>query len=310
MIIKKILPVSGMHCASCAQVITRALKKVPGVSNVSALYATEKVSIEYDSNSVSEKTLQTTLKPFGYTLQFVSKASEVAKASDESYEKFTTYFSFSIAIIVFLLMIWDMAGMFFEIPKLPISDMLMQGILFMVSSVVLWGFGQQFIQGVVRFVRYGKANMDTLVGLGTMAAYFYSSFMYLFPALTKHIGLSGSSFFDVTIVVIGFVLYGKYLEKTSKKKTGEALQKLLGLQSKNATVKRGNDFVTISTSDVVVGDIVMVKPSTNIPVDAKIVEGFSTVDESMITGESLPVDVEAGKDVIGGTMNLSGGLFF
>ena len=298
-----IVPVAGMHCASCAQVITRALKKVSGVSKVSVQYATEKVSIDYDPKLVSEETLQKTLQPFGYTLLFGSKASD---ASKESYEKFAAYFSFSIAIFIFLLMMWDSAGMFFDIPSIPIPNGVMQGILLIISSVILWGFGQQFIWGVVRFFRYGKANMDTLVGLGTMAAYFYSSFIYLFPSITKQIGLSDLSFFDVTIVVVGFVLYGKYLEKTSKEKTGEALQKLLGLQSKTATVKRGGDFVEIPVSDVAVGDILMVKPSTKIPVDAKIIEGYSTIDESMITGESLPVDVEAGKDVIGGTMNLTG----
>jgi Cu+-exporting ATPase len=314
---KAIVPVVGMHCASCAQVISRALRKVEGVGQVSAQYATEKVSIEYDPQQVSEETLQKTLKPFGYSLQFSpSSGSEQAHSAesghdhmrgyDENTEKIAAYVSFSIAIFIFLLMIWDTAGMFFDIPSIPIPNGVMQGILLIISSIILWGFGQQFIQGVVRFFRYGKANMDTLVGLGTMAAYFYSSFIYVFSSIAKQIGLSDSSFFDVTIVVIGFVLYGKYLEKTSKKKTGEALQKLLGLQSKTATVKRGDDFVEIPVSDVAVGDIVMVKPSTKIPVDAKIIEGYSTIDESMITGESVPVDVETGKDVIGGTMNLTG----
>ena len=178
--------------------------------------------------------------------------------------------------------------------------------LLILSSITIFWIGQPFLVGVWRFIKYRVANMDTLIGIGTLAAYLYSAVVTLFPSVKTSLGLPEYTYFDVTIVVIGFVTFGKYLESRSKFKTGEAIEKLLGLQAKTATVIREGKEVIISIAEVVVGDVVVVKPGAKIPVDGKIIEGVSSVDESMITGESIPTDKEVGDLVIGSTINKQG----
>lgn len=148
--------------------------------------------------------------------------------------------------------------------------------------------------------------MDTLIGLGTLTAYIYSSALVLFPEIIEKFGLPEASYFDVAIVVIGFVFYGKYLEARSKLKTGEAIEKLMDLQAKTAVVEREGNKIEIPIAEVVVNDIVLVKPGGKIPVDGVIVEGKSSVDESMITGEPIPVDKVIGDKVVGATLNKQG----
>jgi Cu2+-exporting ATPase/Cu+-exporting ATPase len=152
--------------------------------------------------------------------------------------------------------------------------------------------------------------MDTLIGIGTSVAYLYSVFVVLFPELRLLLNLNEATYFDVTIVVIGFVIFGKYLEMKSKIKTGEAIEKLLNLQSKTARVIKDGVEVEIPVSEVKVGDIIIVRPGEKIPVDGEIIDGQSSVDESMITGESIPVDKKIGNMVFGATMNIQGSFKF
>ena len=323
--------VVGMHCASCASIIKRKLNKVPGVSSADVNYATETAQVD-STQELDLATLNSEISPLGYTLKSVdqpkanppmgmdghdmSKMNEpissdpgkkAAKIAELEVLKTKTQFVMPIAIIIFSLMIWDLLSKQFNlIPGLPFSMMAFNRISFILATPIMFWIGQPFIQGFLRFIKYRAANMDTLVGIGTLVAYTYSAILLLFPEINTLLKAPEGLYFDVTIVVIGFITLGKYLEANSKLKTGEAIEKLLGLQAKTALVIRNGQEVEIPVLEVIVGDIVVVKPGVKIPVDGTITKGDSSVDESMLTGEPLPLDKIVGDKVIGGTINKQG----
>jgi len=310
------LPVTGMHCAACASFIERNLVKVPGVSAVQVNYATEKVKLSFDPAAAPLDTLATAVGEMGYGLVLPSAApaSGATPASTEEpgaaeLRSLTAKVEFSLplAVVVFAAMVWDLAAALVPaLPPVPVPMRLQQLILFFVSSAVLLWPGRQFLDGVGRFVLRGQATMDTLVGLGTGTAWVYSTVQVLFPEVARTLGLAPGAFYDVAIVVTSFVLYGKLLEARSKKKTGEAVRALLALQAKTAWVWRDGVEVEVPVDQVVVGDLVSVRPGSQVAVDGIVAEGSSSVDESMMTGESLPVFKDAGAPVTGGTLNLKG----
>lgn len=330
------IPVKGMHCASCAFIIHDTLVKVDGVETCEVNYATEKASITYDEKKATLHDLSKEIQPLGYELKLKSEdhgshsthvmpdGSVMAGGMDHSEhlglnqskeeklvelaaQKKKVQFVMPLSLVVFFFMMWDISAKNFEkIPMQPIPEMIMSRILFIFATITLFWIGKPFIDGVVRFIKYRVANMDTLIGLGTLTAYIYSSALVLFPDIIEKFGLPEASYFDVAIVVIGFVFYGKYLEARSKLKTGEAIEKLMDLQAKTAVVEREGNKIEIPIAEVVVNDIVLVKPGGKIPVDGVIVEGKSSVDESMITGEPIPVDKVIGDKVVGATLNKQG----
>ncbi|MBP9728479.1 MAG: cadmium-translocating P-type ATPase, partial [Candidatus Moranbacteria bacterium] len=194
------------------------------------------------------------------------------------------------------------------VPNLPLPMELFNVIALALSTAVMFWIGRPFIDGVTRFLRYRVANMDTLIGIGTLTAYLYSAVITLLPQVRERFQLPEYTYFDVVIVVIGFVTLGKYLEARSKEKTGEAIEKLLNLQAKTALVRRDGQDREVPMSEVVVGDVVIVKPGGKIPVDGIILTGNTSLDESMITGESIPVDKKPGDVVIGATLNKQGSI--
>lgn len=337
--------VKGMHCASCASIIKRKLEKLEGIDSATVNLATETAEISM-SNHVEPAAMNAAISPLGYTIvekndghdkskldhsmPNMTKAdtldpksphfghdmgavvtSDSAKKAEKLAEleklRQKTYFVMPIALIIFALMIWDLLATQFQIlPGLPISMMAFNRLSFILATPIMFWIGQPYIQGMLRFIKYRVANMDSLIGIGTLVAYTYSSILLLFPEINSVLKAPESLYFDVTIVVIGFITLGKYLEARSKLKTGEAIEKLLGLQAKTALVLRDGQEVEIPVSQVVVGDIVIVKPGVKIPVDGEIVKGDSSVDESMLTGESLPIDKVVGDKVIGGTINKQG----
>jgi Cu2+-exporting ATPase/Cu+-exporting ATPase len=181
---------------------------------------------------------------------------------------------------------------------------------FVFASVAIFYVGGHFILAVFRFINYKVANMDTLIGIGTLTAYVYSSVLFFFPEIVKLLSFPEHTYFDVTIVVIGFITLGKYLEARSRLRTGEAIEKLLSLQAKIAMVIRNGKEQEIPISEVILGDVIFVKPGEKIPVDGKIIEGSTSIDESMVTGESLPVDKKVGDLVVGATINKQGSFKF
>jgi Cu2+-exporting ATPase/Cu+-exporting ATPase len=183
-------------------------------------------------------------------------------------------------------------------------------ILFVLSTFILLTTGKPFLKGILNFIKYRSANMDTLVGIGTLTSYIYSVGIMLFSEKAMSLGLPDVTYFDITIVVISFITFGKFLEARSKIKTGEAIQKLLSLQAKTAIVERNGEEKEISIDELILGDIVIVKPGYKIPIDGVILSGKSSIDESMITGESLPIDKDVNDTVVGGTINKSGSFKF
>jgi Cu+-exporting ATPase len=317
------LPVHGMHCASCASIIQRNLKKVPGVEECSVNFATEKAKVTYDAQKTSVQQMNEKVQPYGYHLMEDGEVMNGHEMMDHSQhatppneqrlnqEKKKAMFVFPVAVLVFAAMLWDIASRSFSwVPPLPFSMQLLNTFLFILASVVMFTVGKPFLNAILQFIKLGKANMDTLVGLGTFTAYTFSAFLFFFPQTAMNMGLPETQYFDVSIVVIGFIILGKYLEARSKYRTGEALQKLLQLQAKTAVVRRDGQEIEIPVNELTVGDLIIVKPGTKIPVDGEIVEGASSIDESLVTGEPLPVDKLVGDKVVGGTLNTHGAFVF
>ncbi len=308
--------VKGMHCASCANVVGKNLSKVKGVSQAVGYYATEEAVVSYDDKQTNLEIMNQKLKPLGYELLTANVQIQKDNHHDHAAmlelnkEKEQIEFLMPVALFVFLAMMWELAAAKFSfIPVLPFPEEIWLFLQFILASIVLFVMGNSFTRALLAFVRFGKANMDTLVGLGTGAAYLYSVFALFFQDFLLRFGLHRTLYFDVVIIVIAFVKFGKYLEARSKLRTGEALASLVKLQAKTALVKRGQEFVEIAIDQVQVGDLIKIKPGGSIPVDGLVVDGESAVDESMITGESLPLQKTVNDRVVTGTLNADGVLY-
>lgn len=302
--------VIGMHCASCANIIKRKLEKTTGVTSIDVNYATEQAQVAFDPTQTTLDQLNSHITPLGYSLGSPSP-------EDPKHKKFTelaamrkkTSFVMPIATLVFISMIWELLTPRISLlPNFPLTMDVFNRLSFILATPVMFWIGLPFIKAFARFIRHRVANMDTLVGIGTLTAYLYSAILLLFPEIQALLNAPEGLYFDVTIVVIGFITLGKFLEARSKLKTGEAIEKLLGLQAKNALVVRNNQEVEIPIDQVVVGDIVLVKPGQKIPIDGLILDGTSSIDESMISGEPIPVDKGPHDTVIGATINKQGSL--
>ncbi len=298
------LLISGMHCASCSTIITRALTKVPGVISAVVNSVTEKADVSYNSSLVSVDALISAVKSKGYGAvdqstggsdHGKSNSAEMMKRRELRELKFTVILSAVFAVPAFLL------GMvFMDVPY-------RLWILFALSTPVQFYIGRGFYTGAWAALKNKSANMDTLIALGTSAAYFYSAFVLIFGVA---FGFGSEQYFEVSAVLITLVLLGKYLEAMAKGKTSQAISKLMKIGAKFATVVRNGKEEKVSIDSVVVGDIVVVKPGEKIPVDGVIVSGYSSIDESMVTGESIAVEKKKGDAVIGSTINKHGNFSF
>lgn len=317
------LKVKGMHCASCSAIITKKISKIDGVESVNVNFATEKAQIEFDEKKVSVSNMNNEIEALGYSFvedkkvemnhtdHMMMNDTKEQKENEISEMQSKMQFVLPISLFIFILMMWDIASKFWSVvPILPIPMNIFNLISMVLATIVLFWIGQPFLKGVIMFIRYRVANMDTLIGIGTLTAYIYSVIIVLLPELQIYLKLPEYTYFDVTIVVIGFIVLGKYLEARSKLRTGEAIEKLIGLQAKTALIFVDGKEKEISISEVQIGDIIIVKPGAKIPVDGVIVDGYSSVDESMITGEPIPVDKKVGDSVVGATINKQGNFKF
>lgn len=304
--------VQGMHCASCATIITKTLSKLPGIQDVSVQQTTEQARVAFTDTPLSEQTLNQALAPLGYSLESLdtpTQPQQTPKHDHAALLREQLVFALPITLLVFAIMTWDvLARLTSSVPNLPLPMAFVDGMSFLLATVMLAWMGRPFLQAVTRFIKHGAANMDTLIGIGTITAYGYSAGIRLFPEIRQALNLPAYTYFDVTIVVIGFVIFGKYLEARAKQKTGTAIEKLMALQAKHALVWRDGAEQTIPLEELRLTDILIIKPGTSIPTDGVILEGSSAINESMITGESLPIDKTVGDTVIGGTMNTYGSL--
>jgi len=323
-------PIKGMHCASCASIIEKTLKKTEGVSSVEVNYGTETAKVSFDESKVNHHHLSQKIEPLGYSLIVPPTATEMGMSANEHAahlglnqskgEKLAeikdmrakVLSAIPLAVFSILVMVWDMLIQFKAVGPMPLVwHEFFHHLLPLMATYVLFVVGKPYLQGFYRFLRYGKANMDTLIGLGTSVAYVYSFIASAFEeTLLKNVPNISNTYFDVVIVVIAFIALGKYLEARSKLKTGDAIEKLLNLQAKTALVVRDGKEAEVSISEVKHGDLIIVKPGAKIPVDGTITEGSSFVDESMVTGEPMPVQKKIGDSVVSGTINTSGSFTF
>ncbi len=315
----KTFKIKGMHCASCAGIIEKTFQKTDGVISAEVNYGIEAAKVSFDENKVSPQALSEKIKPLGYSLILEEKASGESGMNQQKAEKLAelsamknqVITSIPLTIISIFVMVWDILASFGKVIEMPYFwSEFFHHLLPLVATYMLFVVGKPYLQGFYRFLRYGKANMDTLIGIGTSAAYFYSAVIGAFEESLKPYINVENTYFDVAIVVIAFISLGKYLEAQSKLKTGDAIEKLLNMQAKTALVVRDGKEMEIPVDQVVHGELIIVKPAGKIPVDGIITEGLSYIDESMLTGEPMPVKKTIGDTIAAGTMNTSGSFTF
>ena len=305
---KKTFPIKGMHCASCVMILEDSLKKVDGVANATVNLATEKATVTYDPAKVTDEKLASAVSNVGYQALI---SEEIRSEDDEQKEKLLELKNLRSKVIVSLflggLILWGSFPGIMKTAPMFLQNFWLQ--LLLAAPVQFWaGFG--FYRATISALRHRTANMDTLVAIGTTVAFLYSAFVTIFPQLVIKIGIEPMPYFDTAAVIIGLILLGRYFEAKAKAGTSEAIKKLIGLQAKTARVLRGGKEIDIPMGEVIIGDIIRVRPGEKIPVDGIITEGESSIDESMITGESMPVDKAVGDTVVGVTMNKTGTFTF
>ena len=294
------ITITGMHCASCTTIITKALKKIPAVVDASVNFATARAQVMYDEQEATEKELIQAIQSKGYGALLGGKQDSFAlQAKIQRREirrlKKLFYISLIFAIPTFMIaMVFMWVGI-----NLVLSDY----ILWALATPVQFYIGYDFYKGAWTALKNKSANMDTLIALGTSAAYFFSVYAILFDP-------SIGEYFEISAILITLVVMGRLLESLAKGKTSEAIKKLMQLSPKVAIVLREGKEMRISVDDVVVGDTIIVKPGEKIPVDGTVLQGSSSIDESMITGESMPVAKQVGDTVVGGTINKQGSFHF
>jgi len=306
--IKKIFPIKGMHCASCVRVLEKSLGNVTGVSDCTVNLATETATVTYDSKKVTDSDLVSAVANVGYK---TGLEKELKTEDEQRYEKQKELNSLRNKVIISLflgaLILWGSFPGLMEFAPSFLTILWVQ--LILAIPVQFWA-GLSFYQATIPALRHRTANMDTLVSIGTTVAFSYSAAVTIFPQLVESIGVKAEPYFDVSTIIIGLILLGRYFEAKAKAGTSEAIKKLIGLQAKTARVLRDGKEVDIPIDRVVIGDVIRVRPGEKIPVDGKIIEGQSSIDESMITGESIPVDKTKGEIVIGATLNKTGSFLY
>ncbi len=311
-----IYKVSGMHCASCVSLIEDKLAKVAGVSSVSVKLNQERATIDFKDAPVETSVLSGAISPFGYTLDDINKKEMSGATHDhmkmmaENEQKdmgLEMKFVLPMVGFSFLMMLWQVLSENNIFPEMPETIYeFFHHLMPIFATFVLFGIGRKYIKAVWIFLKTRTANMDTLVGISTIIAFLYSFVITAFDkVLAPYINVS-ANFYDVVIIVIGLIAFGQHLEARAKKKTNEALQKLAGLASKTALVIRDGKEMEMPIEKVAIGDVVIVKPNERIPLDGIIVEGFSSIDEATLTGESVPVDKSVNDAVFAGTQNFQG----
>lgn len=300
------LRIEGMTCSACANRIEKGLNRMSGVIQANVNLALETASVEYFPGTVSMNDIQDKVNQLGY--RALPKEAESRDTDYRKKEINRQKWKFIIAAILSFPLLWSMVGHFSFTSGLYVPDLFMNPWMQLIlATPVQFIIGGQFYRGAYKSLRNGSANMDVLIALGTSAAYFYSLYLsvdwFVAGADAQH---PPAMYYETSAILITLVILGKVLEALAKGKTSEAIKSLMGLAAKEAQVIRDGQELTIPVEEVLVGDIVLVRPGDKIPVDGVVIEGASSVDESMLTGESLPVEKKAGDTVIGATINQNG----
>jgi Cu+-exporting ATPase len=336
------LPLLGMHCAACANRIERALKKAPGVADATVNFATTRATVHYNPQATDKPALRDVVREAGYdaivpesiqnkhsdhdhTLHAPSGVTDTqdAEATARQAEYRRQRNKFIVALLLSLpLVFFAMAGHLVPALEQALNFRGRAWVEFGLTTAVLFGAGSEFFRGAWIAARHRAADMNTLVAIGTLSAYLYSVVATVAPQLLTsampraggHTDMAGSgtmaapvgTYYEVAAIIVTLILMGRLLEARARSQTSGAIHALMGLQAKTARVVRGDREEDIPIEQVQVGDIVLVRPGEKVPVDGEVVDGASAVDESMLTGEPLPVQKQAGDTVIGATLNKNG----
>ena len=289
------IQVGGMTCINCAKTIEKVLNQKEGVYNATVNFAAERVIVEYNANQISLPSIKKAIQDVGYEVVEQQKNVEDAenKARQHHIQRLKVLLAASIALTIpIMLLMWLM----------PLPMQQNNIVMFILATPVQFVVGYTFYVGAYKGLRNKTANMDTLIAMGTSTAYIYSTVVTFFPEIIPN----SAVFFDTAVMIMTFILAGKLLDAIAKGRTSEAIRKIMGLQAKTAHVIRDGAEVELPVEEVQVGDTVVVRPGEKIPVDGTVTEGYSGVDEKVITGESIPVEKRKGDQVIGATMNKTG----
>ena len=318
---KETYKIYGMHCASCVATIERALLKTAGMRSASVNFVAESALVEFDEQVVSESDIAKVVESVGYKLNIGSQINkeetiEEKGEAEEILDKEKIEREKQIKTMKRKMVVGGILSVFIFFGSFPewfsfIPEILNNNItLLILTTPVQFWIGWQFYSGLKLLIKYRTANMNTLIAIGTLSAYFYSAAITVFPDFFTKGGIMPKVYFDTSAIIIVLILLGKYLEILMKGRASEAIKKLIGLQPKTAKIVKDGKEIEILISEVAVGDLIVVRPGEKIPVDGKIIEGDSEIDESMVTGESMPVHKKAGSAVIGSTVNKFGTFTF
>lgn len=297
------LKLRGMSCASCANNIEEAIRSVPGVSHCAVNFGTEQATVTYDPRRTDIPTIQTAVDEAGYVASpiehdVLTEEDDEEKAVRQAENRDLTRKVWVGGIISIILLVGSLPAMLgLPIPFIPswLHDFWLQAIL--TAPVQFW-CGKTFYINAWKALKRHTATMDTLIALGTLSAYFYSLFVTIDPGFLIAQGIMPGVYYEVSAIVITLILVGRLFENRAKGQTSEAIRKLIGLQAKTARVIRNGQEMDIPIAEVALGDVILVRPGEKVPVDGEIVDGGSTLDESMVTGESVPVKKQDRKSVV------------
>ncbi|BDA73959.1 cation-transporting ATPase [Calothrix sp. PCC 7716] len=310
------LKLRGMSCASCARSIEEAIREVNGVNECIVNFGAELATVEYDPRKTDVTAIQQAVDEAGYSaypLQEQNSAAQQDEAEKRRQSRETNELTRKVVVasilsgIIVIGSIPMMTGL--HVPFIPmwLHDPWLQ--LVLTIPIQFW-CGLSFYSNAWKAFKRHAATMDTLVALGTSTAFIYSLFPTFFPNFFISQGLRPDVYYEAAAVIIALILVGKLLESRAKKQTGEAIRKLIGLQAKTARLIRNGQEIDIPIEEVQIGDVILVRPGEKIPVDGEVIDGTSTIDESMVTGESVPIKKQPGDEVIGATINKTGSFKF
>ncbi|USK61868.1 heavy metal translocating P-type ATPase [Peribacillus asahii] len=299
---KKEFAITGMTCAACATRIEKGLNKIDGVSRANVNLALENATVEYDPSQVSPTDIIQRVEKLGYGAIIKVENKDAVDYRQKEIQKQKR--KFIISVILSFPLLWAMISHFSFTSFIYLPEFLMNPWIQMaLATPVQFIIGKQFYVGAYKALRNKSANMDVLVAMGTSAAYFYSVYQAFISIGNHH---TAQLYFETSSILITLIILGKLFEAKAKGRSSEAIKKLMGLQAKTALVIRNGEELEIPLEEVIVGDTLLVKPGEKVPVDGEVIEGNSAVDESMLTGESIPVDKTIGDAVIGSTINKNG----
>ena len=301
------LPIQGMTCAACVNTLERGLRKANGVLSATVNLATERGTVTYLPAVIDPQGLREVVEDLGYDVPEATGPVEDFEQKARAQELATLRRKFVVgAILSSLVMVGSMPELVPWWPAILTNHLT----LWALTTPVQFWVGWQFLRGFGKALRHGTADMNTLVSVGTMAAYLYSVGVTVAPQFFSAEGIHVAVYFDTAAVLITLIVLGRWLEAKARGRTSEAIKRLLGLQPKTARVRRGGEEIEIAVEAVRIGDLIVVRPGEKIPVDGLVREGHSAVDESMLTGESLPVEKSPGASVVGASLNKTGMFVF